>query len=74
VSKEKQIARLRKAWVQKVGANVAVARLISGGLSISTAEKICADRYPSTLRDKLCEVLLAEMAKDGFELAGMKAS
>ena len=39
-------------------------RLLSRGVSVTAAEKICAGRYPANIRNLLAMVLLEEMAKD----------
>lgn len=64
---------LRK-WLSKCGRDEAMIRLIRGGLSSSTAEKICYDRYPGTMRNKVARILIEIMAKDGFILVDEKAS
>jgi hypothetical protein len=63
-----------KKWASKIGHTPAVMRLVSNGVAISTAEKICAGRYESTPRSKLTKVLIKEMKKDGFSSEGEIAS
>jgi hypothetical protein len=74
MTKVDQITKLRRAWVTKIGRSEATARLIQRGFSVSTADKICADKYGAELRTIYAAALLDEMAKDGFKLAGEKAS
>lgn len=70
MSRNDSAIKLAKRWVKQVGVRPAIARLISRGVSVATADKICNGRYHSTPKDLLAEVLLDVMGQDGFTLAG----
>lgn len=63
-----------KKWAAKIGPEAVTIRLITRGVNVSVADKLATGRYPSKPRNLLAKVLIEEMAKDGFELAGEKAS
>lgn len=70
-------AKLKKQvedWAKAKGRDKALIALIKGGFSVSISEKLIGGRYTSELRSKKADVLAKIMAKDGFELAGKKAS
>jgi len=61
-------------WAKKIGKHVAYSRLVLREVSPSTTDKLIAGRYVSEPETWVRDVLLDEMAKDGFSLAGEKAS
>lgn len=74
MSRNVGIAKLISKWAKHVGRGPAIGRLIERGVNVSVAEKLCTGRYKSEPRDLLANVLLDEMAKDGFRLASEEAS
>lgn len=68
MDRNERAAKLIPVWVSKVGNRQAIARLILRGMSASSAEKICSDRYPSPIKGLVLETIIEEMAKDGFTL------
>lgn len=63
---ESQLGRAFKAWVTKIGKHEAIKRLVLGGVSPVTADKLCNFRYQSTPGGLLTKVLIDEMEKDGL--------
>lgn len=55
-------------WANAIGANEALARLVRQKISPSMAEKLIRGRYPSEPIEIVRDVLLRELAKDGFVL------
>ncbi len=74
MTKKKIALVLLSKWVDKIGKNAAVKRLINKGVAVHTAEKLCGGRYTSTPRDLLMKTFLREMSKDGFRLPEEEAS
>lgn len=62
----KDLIKSAKEWSDKIGRNVAVDRLVAGGMARVTAVRICRGSYPSTPKELLARVLRAELARDGF--------
>lgn len=71
--KQKDLRKTVIEWAKSVGEREAHTRLVNRMISPSTTEKLIAGRYPSEPNDLYRSILLEEMAKDGFTLAG-KAS
>lgn len=61
-------------WAKAIGYSVAIRRLVLRNLGVSTAEHLCHGRYRATPREMLAQVLMEEMAKDGFVLPEKIAS
>lgn len=61
-------------WVKTVGRSKALAGLIENGASPRTAENIVDDKYNHEPKTRILEALAKAMARDGFTLAGKKAS
>lgn len=71
----KTLKAIVKRWAKKVGRETAIARLLlTGKVSVSTAEQLIDGRYVSSPREKLITVLGEELAKDGFSFFEEKAS
>jgi hypothetical protein len=74
MSRNTRALKLVRPWVQKIGRSEAKKRLSDRKISLATADKIVRNDYPSTPGELITEILLEEMAKDGFSLADEKAS
>lgn len=61
-------------WAEHVGPHKAHARLVNCKLSSSLVQKLISGKYKSQPNALVSSVLRREMAKDGFRLAGEKAS
>jgi hypothetical protein len=74
----RKIDRMNKtklaAWVKAVGREQALAGLIANGISPRTAENLVDDKYDREPQRRIFKALVDAMAKDGFSLAGKKAS
>jgi len=66
--------RTFEKWVLKIGANEAKARLMKRGLGASTIERMVGGTYAHEPRGLTLAVIAEELMKDGFSLAGGKAS
>lgn len=61
-------------WAAQIGRRAAVKRMILLDLSPAMAEKLARGKYDPTPHVDTAAKLIAELAKDGFKLAGEKAS
>jgi len=68
------IKNMVKDWAEKIGHSDAIKRLVNRNLGVSTADHLCHGRYRATPREMLAQVLMEEMAKDGFVLPEKIAS
>lgn len=69
MSKNEKVLKLVPEWASSIGQTTAMRRLIDRGLGLSTADKMVHGRYGSTPKDVVAEILIDEMAKDGFKIA-----
>lgn len=74
MSENEQALKMIRRWAAKIGNKKAIKRLHDAKLGYSTASQMVAGTYTRTPNDLTASVLLKEMAKDGFTLAGDKAS
>lgn len=64
-----KITKAVNLWSKKIGRKEAKKRLVARDVQAVTADKLCRGKYDSDPREWLAEILLEEMAKDGFTFA-----
>jgi hypothetical protein len=74
MSTESAIKQLVVRWKDAIGFRAAKIRLLSARVGDSTADQLLRGNYGPEPGDMLRGILLDEMAKDGFTLAGDEAS
>jgi hypothetical protein len=74
MNRNERVLRLVPVWADKIGGQNAKIRLINRKIGLSTADKMVRRCYHSTPGDRVADILLEEMAKDGISLSDEIAS
>ena len=68
--KKSDLQKMVETWAKKIGEREALVRLLERKVSQSTADKLIRGVYLSEPGDLIRSILIEELEKDGFTLAG----